>query len=58
MRSRVDRRDFVKLALTTAAGVGFGPVVLGRTATAQTPTAPPAAPAQQPAPALPPLGNG
>jgi Asp-tRNA(Asn)/Glu-tRNA(Gln) amidotransferase A subunit family amidase len=54
------RRDFVKLALTTAAGVGVGARVLeGQGSTAPPPTAAsaPQTPAN-PQPPLPPLGNG
>jgi Asp-tRNA(Asn)/Glu-tRNA(Gln) amidotransferase A subunit family amidase len=63
MEKRVDRRDFVKLALGTAAGAGLAPLVFTGESAAQTPvtSAPPIAPPlQQPAPAqtLPPLGNG
>ena len=60
MSSHVDRRDFVKLALTGAAGASLGPLVIGGDAAAQTAPPPAAPPAQQatPAPQLPPLGNG
>jgi Asp-tRNA(Asn)/Glu-tRNA(Gln) amidotransferase A subunit family amidase len=57
MASHLDRRDFVKLALTTAAGLGFAPAALdgqGRSGGAPAAGAAP----RQPAPALPPLGNG
>ena len=55
------RRDFVKLALTTAAGVGVGARRLhGQTGATPPPVA--GAPAPQapaaPQPPLPPLGNG
>lgn len=62
MSTPVDRRDFVKLALTGAAGASLAPLVLTGDAAAQTAVPPPAAtPApQSPAatPPLPPLGNG
>ena len=58
----LDRRDFVKLALTTAAGVGVGArLIEGQTGTTPPPVtigAPPAQVPQAPQPPLPPLGNG
>jgi Asp-tRNA(Asn)/Glu-tRNA(Gln) amidotransferase A subunit family amidase len=58
MAGRLDRRDFVKLALTTAAGAGLAPVVLGGQGASTTAPAPAAAPPQAPPPVLPALGQG